>query len=160
LDHGDKKAEMMIRTLEKTRSVRVRDPEQRYWEACKARDRSFDGTFFYSVATTGVYCRPSCAARLAKRENVAFHATCRDAEAAGFRPCKRCKPNEPSLHDRYAAMVVKICHLIEGAEEPPRLDELATAAGLSTYHFHRVFKAIAGVTARSGCGKICRGATP
>jgi AraC family transcriptional regulator of adaptative response/methylated-DNA-[protein]-cysteine methyltransferase len=64
------------------------------WAAVVARDADADGRFYYSVATTGVYCRPSCAARLARRENVAFHETCTDAERAGFRPCKRCRPNE------------------------------------------------------------------
>jgi AraC family transcriptional regulator of adaptative response/methylated-DNA-[protein]-cysteine methyltransferase len=86
---------------------------------------------------------------LPKRENVAFHTSCKDAERAGFRPCKRCKPNEPSLHDRYAAKVTEACRLIEEAEEPPQLDELARATGLSAYHFHRIFKAIAGVTPKA-----------
>jgi AraC family transcriptional regulator of adaptative response/methylated-DNA-[protein]-cysteine methyltransferase len=62
------------------------------WEALRRRDRAADGAFYYSVRTTGVYCRPSCAARLARRENVAFHLTCEDPERAGFRPCKRCRP--------------------------------------------------------------------
>src|SRR5689334_2149081 len=97
------------------------DPDGALWDAVRARDRAYDGKFYYSVATTGVYCRPSCAARLANRKNVAFHATCADAEKAGFRPCKRCKPNEPSLHDRYAAKVAAACRLIEEAEEPPKL---------------------------------------
>lgn len=66
------------------------------WAAVTARDRAADGTFFYSVRTTGVYCRPSCAARLANPENVRFHATRADAERAGFRPCKRCRPERPS----------------------------------------------------------------
>ncbi|WP_334149065.1 bifunctional DNA-binding transcriptional regulator/O6-methylguanine-DNA methyltransferase Ada [Hyphomicrobium sp.] len=123
--------------------------ETLYWNAIKARDRSFDGTFFYAVATTGVYCRPSCPARLAKRENVTFHTSCAAAEAAGFRPCKRCKPNEPSLHDTYAAKVAEACRLIEGSEDVPKLDDLARAFGLSSFHFHRVFKTIAGVTPKA-----------
>lgn len=123
--------------------------DERYWAAVKARDRSFDGKFYYSVATTGVYCRPSCPARLAKRENVAFHATGADAKTAGFRACKRCKPDEPSLHDQYAKKVAKACRFIEAAEEPPKLEELAEHVGISTYHFHRVFKAIAGVTPKA-----------
>ena len=139
-----------------------------YWNAVQARDRGFDGTFFYSVVTTGVYCRPSCPARLPRRENVAFHPTCPDAESAGFRPCKRCKPNEPSLQDRYAAKVTQVCRIIEEAEEPPKLDALADAAGLSPYHFHRVFKAIAGVTPKAYANahrqkrvrQILQGATP
>lgn len=130
------------------RSARA-DAEAIYWTAVKARDRRFDGTFFYSVATTGVYCRPSCAARLANRKNVAFHASCAEAERAGFRPCKRCRPNEPSLDHRYAAKVAEACRLIEEAEEPLKLDQLASAAGLSSYHFHRIFKKIVGVTPKA-----------
>lgn len=133
----------------KTVCLSKSDDNKTYWNAVKARDRSFDGKFYYSVATTGVYCRPSCPARLANRENVAFHASCRAAERAGFRPCKRCKPNEPSLHDRYAAKVAEACRLIADAEEPPKLDALAHSVGLSPYHFHRVFKAIAGVTPKA-----------
>lgn len=123
--------------------------EERYWQAVQKRDHRFDGKFYYSVATTGVYCRPSCPARPAKRENVAFHATCQQAEAAGFRPCKRCKPNEASQHDRYATKVAEACRLIETAEEAPLLEELADLVGLSPYHFHRVFKSVAGVTPKA-----------
>lgn len=125
------------------------DPDTDLWNAVRTRDRAYDGKFFYSVATTGVYCRPSCPARLANRNNVAFHASCAEAEQAGFRPCKRCRPNELSLHERYAAMVAEACRLIEEADNPPKLDVLAKATGLSTYHFHRVFKAIAGVTPKA-----------
>jgi AraC family transcriptional regulator of adaptative response/methylated-DNA-[protein]-cysteine methyltransferase len=123
--------------------------EAAYWAAVKARDRSFDGTFFYSVATTGVYCRPSCAARLANRENVAFHASAADAEAAGFRPCKRCKPDQLSLQAQYANTVAEACRFIEIADEPPTLHDLAQRAGLSPFHFHRIFKAVAGVTPKA-----------
>lgn len=151
-----KKAKTMISAYEpsntemKTRSkVFDGSDDADYWNAIRTRNQNFDGKFFYSVATTGVYCRPSCAARLANRENVAFHASCADAEKAGFRPCKRCKPNEPSLHDRYTAKIAEACRLIEEAEEPPKLDELARSAGLSPYHFHRVFKKIAGVTPKA-----------
>lgn len=119
------------------------------WAAVVARDPAADGTFFYSVKTTGVYCRPSCAARLARPENVRFHATCADAERAGFRPCKRCKPNQRPLVEQHAAKVAEICRLIEGAETVPGLEELASHAGLSTYHFHRVFKAVTGLTPRA-----------
>ena len=119
------------------------------WQAVVARDRAYDGTFYYSVASTGVYCRPSCAARLAKRANVRFHATCADAEAAGFRPCKRCRPNQPSRDDTHAIRVAAACRLIETAEEPPSLDALADASGLSRYHFHRIFKAVTGVTPKA-----------
>jgi AraC family transcriptional regulator of adaptative response/methylated-DNA-[protein]-cysteine methyltransferase len=101
------------------------------------------------VASTGVYCRPSCAAKLAKRENIAFHASCEEAERAGFRPCKRCKPKEPALQDRYASTVADACRLIEEAEKPLKLEELARATGLSMFHFHRLFKAIAGLTPKA-----------
>ncbi|HTS54103.1 MAG TPA: bifunctional DNA-binding transcriptional regulator/O6-methylguanine-DNA methyltransferase Ada [Burkholderiales bacterium] len=124
----------------------VNDPR---WAAIAARDPAADGTFFYSVETTGVYCRPSCSARLARPENVRFHATCADAEQAGFRPCKRCKPNQRPLAEQRAAQIAEICRLIEGAETAPSLEELASRAGLSTYHFHRVFKAVTGLTPRA-----------
>jgi AraC family transcriptional regulator, regulatory protein of adaptative response / methylated-DNA-[protein]-cysteine methyltransferase len=119
------------------------------WAAVMRRDVAADGRFYYSVRTTGVYCRPTCAARLARRENVAFHATCAEAEAAGFRPCKRCRPNEAALAERRAAAVAGACRLIEEAEEAPSLDALAKAAGLSRFHFHRVFKAVTGVTPKA-----------
>ena len=146
-----KKDSEMVRTVERSSPKRteVERSDAAYWNAVRTRDRSFDGKFYYSVATTGVYCRPSCAARLAKRENVAFHASCEAAEAAGFRPCKRCKPNEASLQDRYAAIVAEACRLIEEAEEPPKLDDLARLTGLSAFHFHRVFKAVTGVTPKA-----------
>jgi AraC family transcriptional regulator, regulatory protein of adaptative response / methylated-DNA-[protein]-cysteine methyltransferase len=118
------------------------------WASVVARDPGADGTFYYSVKTTGVYCRPSCAARLARPENIRFHTTCADAEQAGFRPCKRCKPNQPSLVEQHAAKVTQACRLIEESEDVPSLEELANHAGVSTYHFHRVFKAITGLTPR------------
>lgn len=120
--------------------------KDRRWASIVARDPKADGTFYYSVETTGVYCRPSCAARLARPENVRFHETSEDAEKAGFRPCKRCKPNQPSLIERHAATVAEACRLMETSEEAPSLEQLADHAGLSTYHFHRVFKAITGLT--------------
>jgi AraC family transcriptional regulator of adaptative response/methylated-DNA-[protein]-cysteine methyltransferase len=119
------------------------------WTAIVERDPAADGKFYYSVSTTGVYCRPICPSRLARPEHVLFHATCADAEQAGYRPCKRCKPDQPSLAKQYAAMVARICHLIETADTMPSLDTLSQAAGMSRYHFHRIFKAIAGVTPRA-----------
>lgn len=124
------------------------DDEDR-WAAVRRRDRNADGLFFYSVRTTGVYCRPSCAARLARRENVRFYATCEAAERAGFRPCKRCRPNAPALGERRAAAVAKACRLIENADDTPNLEALAHAAGMSRFHFHRVFKSVTGVTPKA-----------
>jgi AraC family transcriptional regulator, regulatory protein of adaptative response / methylated-DNA-[protein]-cysteine methyltransferase len=119
------------------------------WAAVQRRDRTADGKFFYSVRTTGVYCRPSCAARLPRRENVRFHESCAAAERAGFRPCKRCRPDAPALEERNMLAIAKACRLIEAAESPPDLDSLAAAAGLSRFHFHRVFKAATGVTPKA-----------
>ena len=119
------------------------------WAAVLARDSAAEGAFLFSVRTTGVYCRPTCAARQPRRENVAFHATNAEAEAAGFRPCKRCRPTEPALAERRAAAAALACRLIDEAETPPALDDLARAAGLSPHHFHRVFKEAVGVTPRA-----------
>ncbi|OYO32487.1 bifunctional DNA-binding transcriptional regulator/O6-methylguanine-DNA methyltransferase Ada [Janthinobacterium sp. PC23-8] len=116
------------------------------WAAVQQRDAAADGRFYYSVRTTGVYCRPSCAARLALRANVAFHASCAEAEAAGFRACLRCKPGQPPLAERQAAIVAQSCRLIEASDDLPDLDTLAQAAGMSRFHFHRVFKAHTGIT--------------
>ncbi|CAM5230204.1 bifunctional DNA-binding transcriptional regulator/O6-methylguanine-DNA methyltransferase Ada [Rhodanobacter lindaniclasticus] len=125
------------------RAATLADPR---WIAVRARDARADGSFFYSVRTTGVYCRPSCAARPARPENVAFHASAAEAERAGFRPCKRCKPDQPSLAEQHAALVTAACRLIEQAETTPTLEQLAKPSGLSPFHFHRVFKAVTGVT--------------
>ena len=95
-------------------SMLTRTPiDETRWAAVVARDPEFDGQFYYSVASTGVFCRPSCAARLALRRNVAFHPTPAEAQAAGFRPCKRCKPTEPTLAERYAQTVAEACRAIE-----------------------------------------------
>jgi len=119
------------------------------WSAVQRRERAADGVFYYSVRSTGVYCRPSCGARPARRENVAFHASCADAEAAGFRPCLRCQPTLPPLAERQAQLVAAACRLIEASEEEPSLDALAASAGISRFHFHRVFKAHTGVTPKA-----------
>lgn len=118
------------------------------WASVVARDHGADGAFYYSVKTTGVYCRPSCASRLARPENVRFHATRQDAEKAGLRPCTRCKPDQPTLAEQHAVKVAQACRLIEESESAPSLKELAKNAEMSTHHFHRVFKAVAGLTPR------------
>ncbi|HVN98593.1 MAG TPA: bifunctional DNA-binding transcriptional regulator/O6-methylguanine-DNA methyltransferase Ada [Steroidobacteraceae bacterium] len=123
-----------------------RDPR---WTALRARDPAYDGRFVYSVRSTGVYCRPSCSARAARPENVAFHADCDAAEAAGFRPCKRCRPRQASPAEARAALMARICRTIDAAPEPPRLAVLARQAGMSPYHFQRVFKATVGLSPRA-----------
>jgi AraC family transcriptional regulator of adaptative response/methylated-DNA-[protein]-cysteine methyltransferase len=125
------------------------DDDEARWAAVQARDARADDVFFYSVRTTGVYCRPSCAARPARRENVAFHASQAAAVAAGFRACKRCQPDQAPRAARHAALVAEACRLIESAEQPPDLNSLADSAGLSPFHFHRVFKRIVGVTPKA-----------
>jgi AraC family transcriptional regulator of adaptative response/methylated-DNA-[protein]-cysteine methyltransferase len=127
----------------------IMSTEDARWGAVTVRDGTQDGTFFYSVRTTGVYCRPSCAARLPRRENVAFHESGAAAEAAGFRPCKRCRPDEPPRSERDAAVIAEACRAIEAAETTPKLSDLAQATGLSPHHFHRVFKAVTGVTPKA-----------
>jgi len=129
-------------TEERARATK-NDPR---WMSIVNRDASDDGEFYYSVKTTGVYCRPSCGARLARPENVQYHLTCGDAEKAGFRPCKRCKPNQPAATKQNAKKIATACRLIEQSEEVPSLDAMAEHAGLSVYHFHRTFKAITGLT--------------
>jgi AraC family transcriptional regulator of adaptative response/methylated-DNA-[protein]-cysteine methyltransferase len=119
------------------------------WQAVIDRNRAADGAFFFSVRTTGVYCRPSCGARLPRRENVAFHASPADAEAAGFRACLRCKPNLDRSEDTQAKAVARACSAIEAAEEPPTLETLAKMVGQSPWHFHRVFKSLTGVTPKA-----------
>ena len=126
-----------------TTNITTNDPR---WTSVVRRDAASDGKFYYSVKTTGVYCRPSCAARLARPENVQFHLTCEDAERSGFRPCKRCKPNQPGLAEQNAAKIAKVCRLIENSEAIPSLATLAAHVGMSVYHFHRTFKSATGLT--------------
>jgi AraC family transcriptional regulator of adaptative response/methylated-DNA-[protein]-cysteine methyltransferase len=118
------------------------------WAAVQSKDESANGRFVYSVESTGVYCRPSCGSRQALRRNVRFHDSCEEAERAGFRPCKRCRPNEASLAERHAEAVRRACRAIETAEAIPELRELAEAAGMSRFHFLRVFRKVTGVTPR------------
>lgn len=119
------------------------------WQALVDRDPKADGTFVYSVRSTGVYCRPSCPSRLAKAENIAFHATPADAERSGFRPCRRCRPDHPSPAEKDAAVIAGLCRFIASVDYVPTLDELAQRVGMSPYHLHRKFKAITGLTPRA-----------
>jgi AraC family transcriptional regulator of adaptative response/methylated-DNA-[protein]-cysteine methyltransferase len=137
----------MTSTLENHSATASRDDAR--WAAVVARDASFAGQFYIAVKTTGIYCRPGCPARLPKRANVRFFETREEAERAGFRPCKRCKPGEPALAELHAEKVAQACRLIEAAEETPKLEALAETVGLSPYHFHRIFKQTVGVTPKA-----------
>jgi AraC family transcriptional regulator, regulatory protein of adaptative response / methylated-DNA-[protein]-cysteine methyltransferase len=127
---------------------RFATPDAR-WDAVRARDEQADGAFVYSVRSTGVYCRPSCPSRRARPENIAFHDSCEAAEAAGFRACLRCQPKAPPLVERRAEAVARACRLMDTAEQEPDLDSLAREAGMSRFHFHRVFKAHTGITPKA-----------
>jgi AraC family transcriptional regulator of adaptative response/methylated-DNA-[protein]-cysteine methyltransferase len=133
------------RSFEHERAI-LADPR---WARIVARDKSADGKFWYSVATTRIYCRPSCPSRGAKPRNVSLHDSLAAAKATGFRPCKRCNPDGLSSDEENAAIVVKACRLLEAAEETPSLEELADAVDLSPYHFHRLFKTTIGVTPKA-----------
>jgi AraC family transcriptional regulator, regulatory protein of adaptative response / methylated-DNA-[protein]-cysteine methyltransferase len=115
----------------------------------RSRDPQADGSFFYGVKTTGVYCRPSCASRPARRENVSFFESCAAAERSGFRACKRCKPDQAPAAERAAHLVADLCRLIDSSAELPTLAMLAKRAGASPFHTHRLFKAVTGLTPRA-----------
>ncbi|HEX2764471.1 MAG TPA: methylated-DNA--[protein]-cysteine S-methyltransferase [Allosphingosinicella sp.] len=113
------------------------------WDAVLRRDRGKDGLFVTGVLTTRIYCRPSCAARHPKRDNVRFFATPAEARSAGLRACLRCRPDEVSRDER---AVVAALRLIDESPETPSLDALASAAGYSPFHFHRLFRRATGLT--------------
>jgi AraC family transcriptional regulator, regulatory protein of adaptative response / methylated-DNA-[protein]-cysteine methyltransferase len=123
--------------------------EDAFWDAVGRRDRAFDGEFVFAVRTTGVYCRPSCASRPAKRENVSFFASAEAAERAGYRACKRCRPDRFGAPDPKVEAVKRACDRIASAEEAPSLADLAASVGMSPFHFHRVFKKVTGVTPKA-----------
>src|SRR5690349_14545296 len=130
-------------TMQGWRSV-AEDPR---WARVLARDKTADGQFWYSVSTTGVYCRPSCPSRTANPRNVQLHDTLASAKATGFRPCKRCNPDGPSsIGTGNAALAAKACRLMEEGEEGPSLEVLADAVGLRPSYVDRVFRAVTGVT--------------
>lgn len=116
------------------------------WAAIVARDPKADGLFVYGVKTTGVYCRPSSASRLPRPENIQFFDTPAHAEAAGYRASKRARGDQTELAAQHAQLVAEACRHIEQADTPPSLNALALRAGLSPFHFHRVFKAVTGLT--------------
>lgn len=116
------------------------------WNAVVARDRSARDAFRYGVRTTGVYCRPGCGSRLPRRENVEFFDTPAAAERAGYRPCRRCRPHDDSGHDPRRVAIAAACRRLEHEQPPPAAAVLAAEAGLSAWHFQRMFKAMVGLT--------------
>ena len=121
-----------------------------YWDAVAARDRGMDGVFLYAVLSTGVYCRPSCPSRRPKPENVMFFRNRGAAERAGFRPCKRCKPESVTAPNPNADLVEKVCRYIDAhPDEPATLEALGRAIGLSPFHLQRTFKSLTGITPRA-----------
>lgn len=121
-----------------------------YWDAVAGRDRAMDGVFFYAVMSTGIYCRPWCPSKRPRRENVVFFRDREAVERAGFRPCKRCKPDAIHSSEPNAQMVEKVCGYIDThPDEPVTLEALSRALGISPFHLQRTFKAIAGITPRA-----------
>ncbi|MCB5187601.1 bifunctional DNA-binding transcriptional regulator/O6-methylguanine-DNA methyltransferase Ada [Methylobacillus caricis] len=119
------------------------------WQAVLGRDSAYDGQFYYSVSSTGIYCRPSCAARRPRPEHVSFHDSIEAAEHAGFRPCQRCKPNDATLAEQHVALIANACEMIEQAEHAFTLKQLAQKSGMSSFHFHRLFKSVTGLTPKA-----------
>ncbi len=128
--------------------------ERERWEAVVARERGADGAFFYGVSTTGVVCRPSCGARRPLRANVRFFDELDAALVAGFRPCKRCRPDGASHEERRAALVTAACRAIEASDAPLSLATLAARAGVSPHHLQRVFVAATGVSPRGYAARV------
>ncbi len=150
--HEDRADAPMRTSPARTRAAATEaDPR---WAAVKAKDATKDGTFVYAVATTGVFCRPSCGARLPRPENVSFFATTALATRAGFRACKRCKADAPPLAERQAAQVAELCRMIEARDDVPSLDELAAKIGASRFHTQRIFKRTTGVSPRQYAAQL------
>jgi len=123
--------------------------EERQWQSVLARDVEADGAFVYAVRTTGIYCRPTCPSRRARRENVTFFAMPEAAEQAGFRACRRCHPEQVAIRDPQVDIVQRVCRAIAAnPEEPPTLAGLSADVGLSPFHMQRTFKRVMGITPR------------
>lgn len=126
----------------------INDPR---WTALVTRDPAADGQFVYSVSSTGIYCRATCAARRPRPEHVAFHATPGEAERCGFRPCRRCCPEQPPFAVRQAGKIAELCRFIDTADHLPTLAELAERCALSAGHLQRIFKAVTGLSPKAYC---------
>ena len=118
------------------------------WQAVLDRDPHADGQFVFAVVTTGIFCRPSCRVRRALRKNVRFYADARSAEAAGFRPCKRCQPDSLSPQKKHIDIVAQACRLL-AQDAPVTLNMLAQMLAVSPFHLHRRFKSATGMTPKA-----------
>ncbi len=119
------------------------------WQAVVDHNKEADGHFVYAVRTTGVYCLPSCASRLPKRENVEFFDSAEAAELRGYRPSKRLRRGQPALQESYLAKIAEACRYIEQSEDESKLVDIAEHIGMSSFHFHRLFKATTGLTPKA-----------
>lgn len=117
------------------------------WQIVQAKNSEFDGAFFFGVSSTGIYCKPSCAARRPKRENTTFFASCAEAENAGFRACLRCRPQMENTRNAKSEVIIQACKLIENNfDEEISLESLATELNVSPSHLQRTFKQTLGVS--------------
>ncbi|MCP3888040.1 MAG: bifunctional DNA-binding transcriptional regulator/O6-methylguanine-DNA methyltransferase Ada [Desulfobulbaceae bacterium] len=123
------------------------------WNAVCENNSDADGVFYYAVITTGIYCRPACRSKSPKRDNVKYFNTCDDAETAGYRACKRCKPTAITKTGATEQKIIRACRIIEESESSIKLDDLAAQVSLSPYHFHRLFKKIVGITPKQYSSK-------
>lgn len=128
--------------------------EEECWQQLIEKNLQPDAAFIYAVKTTQIYCLPGCRSKLPKRENVEFFSTCSEAENAGYRACKRCRPDEQAEQNRHQKMVAEACQLMATSTTPFSLAEIAAFSGLSPWHFHRIFKAILGVTPKQYSDKL------
>jgi AraC family transcriptional regulator of adaptative response/methylated-DNA-[protein]-cysteine methyltransferase len=122
--------------------------DEQCWQAVCERDAHYDGQFVFAVRTTGIFCRPSCRSRRPLRQNVGFYSDAAAAFAAGFRPCKRCQPDNIDPVRQRQARVETACRLLE-QDAPVTLEALADAVAMSPWHFHRLFKAVTGMTPKA-----------
>jgi AraC family transcriptional regulator of adaptative response/methylated-DNA-[protein]-cysteine methyltransferase len=155
--------ELMARTSNPNFSaVQAMQPDEKLWQAVQARDRTADGAFVYAVRSTGIYCRPSCASRKPRREQVEFFSLPEAAEQQGFRACLRCRPRLARLRDPRAAVVARVCAEIEahidadggkigdgdGREMRMTLGTLSAVAGMSAHQLERAFRSVMGISPR------------
>jgi AraC family transcriptional regulator, regulatory protein of adaptative response / methylated-DNA-[protein]-cysteine methyltransferase len=125
--------------------------EEALWQGILKRDSRYDGICFYGVISTFIYCRLHCPSKKPKLENVRFFFAKEAAEKAGFRPCRRCRPDkaeEPNTNEM-VSKILELCRYIESCDYAPRLDELSQRVNLSSFHLQRVFKKVLGVSPRN-----------